>query len=62
MGKDMKISVRVSTEQYYYLYSIYEKYHSACPNLTFSDFIRNLMLSIIAGTEAQHNNENKTEN
>ena len=58
----MKISVRVSSEQYFYLYSIFEKYHSACPNLTFSDFIRNLMLSIVAADLAQKSNENKTEN
>ena len=57
----MKISVRVSSEQYFYLYSIFEKYHCACPNLTFSDFIRNLILSIIAGDLAQKYNENKTE-
>lgn len=47
-NKTKKISFRLSTEQYYNLYAIYEKYHLCVPNLTFSDFLRNLLLSMTA--------------
>ena len=55
MAKDKKVSFRLTTEQYYSLYSIYEKYQLSCINLTFSDFLRNLLLSIACQVE----NENK---
>ena len=47
-NKTKKISFRLTTEQYYQLYAIYEKYHLCVPNLTFSDFLRNLLLSMTA--------------
>lgn len=56
--KDKKISFRLSTNQYFSLYRIYEKYQQGCPNLTFSDFIRNIILSI---TEHVENNMKNNE-
>lgn len=47
-NKTKKISFRLTTEQYYQLYAIYEKYVDCVPNLTFSDFLRNLLLSMTA--------------
>lgn len=55
-NKTKKISFRISYEHYYSLYSLYEKYQASIPNLTFSDFIRNLLLSLSSSV----NNENKT--
>lgn len=55
-NKTKKISFRLTTEQYYQLYAIYEKYHLCVPNLTFSDFLRNLLLSMTAKV----GNENQT--
>lgn len=54
-SKDKKISFRLSTEQYYSLYQIYEKYVNSCPNLSFSDFIRNIILSITANVYEKQN-------
>lgn len=58
-GKDKKISFRLTTEQYYSTYRIYEKYLINCPNLTFSDFLRNLILSITATVEEKQNEQIK---
>ena len=58
-GKDKKISFRLTTEQYYSTYCIYEKYLINCPNLTFSDFLRNLILSITATVEEKQNEQIK---
>lgn len=55
-NKTKKISFRLTTEQYFNLYAIYEKYVDCVPNLTFSDFLRNLLLSMTAKVE----NENQT--
>lgn len=55
-NKTKKISFRLTTEQYYNLYAIYEKYVACVPNLTFSDFLRNLLLSMTAKV----GNENET--
>ena len=57
MGNDKKISFRLPTEQYYSLYRTYEKYQIHVPNLTFSDFIRNILLSLSIKIDE---NENKT--
>ena len=56
-NKKKKISFRLTTEQYYQLYAIYLKYIDCVPNLTFSDFLRNLLLSMTAKV----GNENQTE-
>ena len=55
-NKTKKISFRLTTEQYYQLYAIYEKYLNCIPNLKFSDFLRNLLLSMTAKV----GNENQT--
>lgn len=57
MGKDKKISFRLYTEQYNSLYRTYEKYQVHVPNLTFSDFIRDILLYLSIKTDE---NENKT--
>lgn len=57
MGNDKKISFRLPTEQYNSLYSTYEKYQVHVSNLTFSDFIRNILLSLSINIDK---NENKT--
>ena len=59
VGKDKKISFRLTTAQYYSLYRIYEKYVESCPNLTFSDFIRNIILSITASVYDRQNEDKK---
>lgn len=60
--KDKRIAFRLSTEQYYSIYRIYENYQKSCPNLTFSDFIRNIILSITANVYEQvEKNEVKKE-
>lgn len=53
-NKTKKISFRLTTEQYYNLYAIYEKYVACVPNLTFSDFLRNLLLSMTAKVENEN--------
>lgn len=53
-NKTKKISFRLTTEQYYNLYAIYEKYVDCVPNLTFSDFLRNLLLSMTAKVENEN--------
>lgn len=55
-NKTKKISFRLTTDQYYQLYAIYEKYLNCVPNLTLSDFLRNLLLSMTAKV----GNENQT--
>lgn len=59
IGKDKRISFRLTTEQYYSIYRIYEKYLDSCPNLTFSDFIRNIILSITANVYDRQNEVKK---
>lgn len=46
-------------EQYNSLYYLYEKYHMSCLNLTFSDFLRNLLLSIAIKYEDENKNDDK---
>ena len=53
MSKDKKVAFRLNTEQYYSIYRIYESYLKYSPTLTFSNFLRNLILSITASVEAQ---------
>lgn len=52
-----RISFRVDDSAYDSLHTIYEHYKTYSPNLTFSEFMRNLCLSFCAKV-----NENKTEN
>lgn len=59
MALDKKVSFRLPTEQYNSLYYLYEKYHLSCINLTFSDFLRNLLLSIAIKYEDENKNDDK---
>lgn len=52
-----RISFRVDETSYNSLYKVYEHYKTYSPNLTFSEFMRNLCLSFCVKV-----NENKTEN
>lgn len=59
IGKDKRIAFRLTTEQYFNIYRIYEKYKEGCPNLSFSDFIRNIILSITANVYDKKNEVKK---